>query len=148
MQKKQNEEVYKLREDAFYYYGYIVEKDGRIISPNGKEIKSYTITYPGSHITIKVGEKHLKKNKAKLIYTLFSNANSDITRTHILLFKDKNTYNASYDNLYIVSRREYMQQNGTRGQAKFTEPMKNQIRSEYTYQKEPNSSSKRTCQKV
>lgn len=132
MKTNSEKPVYCSDKDMVLYYGYRIYRDGRIISPSGKEIQSYFFTYDFSHVSLKIGGKITKKNKAILIYNLFSDEPID-TRLFILRFKDGNFNNAAYDNLCLVSRKEHYRdcrQSG-RGQHRFDLKTRQDIREEY-----------------
>lgn len=118
--------------DMVLYHGYQIYRDGRIISKAGREIKSYYFTYANSHVSMSINGKIVKKNKAILIYNMFSETPVDTT-LYVLRFKDGDTSNAAYDNLCLVSRKDYLskcRENG-RGQNRFDDRKKEQIRREY-----------------
>lgn len=121
-------------QDAYMvlYHGYQIYRDGRIISKSGKEISSYFFTYANSHVSLTIDGKKVKKNKAILIYNLFSDTPLDTTM-YVLRFKDGDTSNAAYDNLYLISRREYLRtcRETGRGQNRFDEKTKEIIRRKY-----------------
>ena len=131
--------------DMVLYYGYRVYRDGRVLSRRGKELKSYYFTYPNSHISLTIDGEVVKKNKALLIYNLFSDTPAD-TSINVLRFKDGNTANASYDNLYLVSRKEHYRECREQGRSsnRFDETTKKRIRKEY-YEK--NMSLRALCNK-
>ncbi len=118
--------------DMVLYHGYRVYRDGRILSKRGREIQSYYFTYPNSHVSLTIDGKVVKKNKALLIYNLFSEAPAD-TSINVLRFKDGNTANADFDNLYLVSRKEHYKEcrEQGRGSNRFDAKTKKKIRREY-----------------
>lgn len=118
--------------DMVLYHGYQIYRDGRIISKSGKEISSYFFTYANSHVSLTINGKTVKKNKAILIYNLFSETPVDTT-LYVLRFKDGDSSNASFDNLFLVSRKEYLRtcRETGRGQNRFDEETRDKIRREY-----------------
>lgn len=118
--------------DMVLYHGYRVYRDGRVLSQRGKELKSYYFTYPNSHISLTIEGKVVKKNKALLVYNLFSDVPAD-TALNVLRFKDGDTANAAYDNLYLVSRKEHYRECKEQGRSsnRFDEKTKKKIRKEY-----------------
>lgn len=129
--------------DMIPYHGYLVYRDGRIISKSGKEISSYFFTYAYSHVSLTIDGKKVKKNKAILIYNLFSEETFD-TALYVLRFKDGDTSNAAYDNLYLISRKEYLKEcrSAGRGAHRFDEETKKEIRDKY---KQGNLSLRQMC---
>lgn len=129
--------------DMFLYHGYRIYRDGRIVSKSGKEISSYFFTYANSHVSLTIDGKKVKKNKAILIYNLFSDTPIDTTM-YVLRFKDGDTSNTAYDNLYLVSRQEYLRtcRETGRGQNRFDEKTKEKIRRKY---KQGRSSLREMC---
>ena len=79
---------------------------------------------------MKIDGKAVKKNKAILIYNLFADKPVD-GKKYLIQFRDNDTYNAAFDNLYIISRKEYYAKKNMNGKPKFTDEEKNKIRKEY-----------------
>ena len=102
----QDENIKRASTNSYYYYGYLITRNGEIISPSGNLIHSYNFTYPNSHVTLRINSKSVKKNKAILIYELFSGERLQRNK-YIIQFRDGNSDNAAFDNLYLVSRPEY-----------------------------------------
>ena len=102
--------IYKINENTFDYYGYQVCRTGDILRKDrvtGEwcELKSYHFTYPGSHVTMWIGDKQKKVMKAKLIYELFSG--ETLYRSVVLQFRDGDKTNCAFENLYTISRKEF-----------------------------------------
>lgn len=87
--------------------------------------------------------KTVKKNRAILVYNAFSNEPID-TNKYVMRFKDGNTYNADYGNLYLVTKKEYYESRSMNGKTKFTTDTKKMIRGEY---KDKGISMRTLCQK-
>lgn len=129
--------------DMAQYNGYTLCRDGRILSPRGKALNAFSLTYPGSHVTMNIEGKNVKRNRAILIYNAFSEEPVDTTK-FVVRFKDGDTYNASYDNLYLVTKKEYYESRAMNGKPKFSSGTKRNIRKEY---KNNNTSMRSLCQK-
>ena len=112
------------------FHGYKIYQNGDIVSPHGNTLSAYTLTYPGSHITIKIKGKMHKRNKARLVYAAFSKEKVNLNQ-YIIKFKDGDTYNTAFSNLYLVSRKEYYMEKECRGQTKFTDDVRREIRMDY-----------------
>lgn len=95
----------KLETNKEEYYGYTFYRNGKIVSPDGREVNGYYFTYPYSHININHDGKSEKKLKAKLMYELFSG--EKVSRKFIVRFKDSDPKNCAFDNLYLESRKEF-----------------------------------------
>ena len=126
-----NYNVYQIDQDCFYYYGYKIYRNGDILTPKGNELKGFFYTYPGSHIKLKIDGQYKTINKAKLIYMLFSGQDTTITNKYYILFKDNDSTNTSYDNMYLGSRSEYAKLKGCDGKPKFSDKEASQIKSKY-----------------
>lgn len=140
-----NTEIANQKKDMVEYHGYLVYRNGKIFSKRGKEIKSYYFTYPHSHVSLNIDGKVVKKNRALLIYNLFSECPADTT-LYVLRFKDGNTSNADYDNLYLATKKEYYREckASGRGHNRFDEKTKKKIRKDYF---EKNMSFRELCDK-
>lgn len=129
--KKSN--IVKISDNEFYYYGYRILRSGEIISPMGRMLNAYFFTYPYSHVTMHINGKNIKKNRAMLIYELFSG--SEVQKhKYIIQYRDNNSNNAAFDNLYLVNRSEYWQKLGEQkqmGRPVFTKEQKEEIRQKY-----------------
>lgn len=128
-----NKDIYRVSEDEFNYYGYRIMRDGRVISPLNKVISAYFFTYPYSHITMRINGKVIKKNKASLIYELFS-GEKIMKRKQIIKFKDGDSQNTAFDNLCLINRPEHWEElKKTRvlGKPIFTPEEKEEIRRIY-----------------
>lgn len=130
----QDENIKRASTNSYYYYGYLITRNGEIISPSGNLIHSYNFTYPNSHVTLRINSKSVKKNKAILIYELFSGERLQRNK-YIIQFRDGNSDNAAFDNLYLVSRPEYWSliknERNTMGGRRFTEEQEEEIREVY-----------------
>ena len=126
--------IKKVSANSFSYYGYIITRNGEFISPSGNLLHAYDFTYPNSHVTLRINNKNVKKNKAILVYELFSGKKLQRNK-YIIQFKDGNRDNAAYDNLYVISRPEYWNiirnDRNTKGGRRFTEEEENEIRQVY-----------------
>lgn len=111
------------------YHGYTVFKDGKIKTPKGFESRGYYFTYPFSHVSIKYDGKTHKVLRAKLIYELFSG--KQVSREFIIRFKDGNPENCSFENLYLESRKEYVERTPNANKRKFTKQKETRIRNTY-----------------
>lgn len=111
------------------YYGYSVYKNGIIMSLKGEPLSPYTATYKNSHVNMTINGKKTKKNRAILIYNMFSEKPLD--RKHIIRFKDGNSDNVAFDNLMPVTRKEYYHSIGLNGKSRMTEEEKDEIRRIY-----------------
>ena len=98
-------EIVKINENTAIYKGYILCRDGSIISPKGKKIRGYAFSYPYSHVTLKINNHEEKKNRAMLIWHAFSTEPVD-GHSKILKFRDGNTNNPSFENLYVINRKD------------------------------------------
>lgn len=128
-----NKNITQVDEETFLYYGYTIKKDGTIISPCQNTLRAYNFTYPGSHITFKIKGKCVKKNKAILIYELFSGKRLD-TNKNVIRFKDGDTHHANYDNLFVNTKKEYYQmlaESRRLGISRLSDEEKEKIRNEY-----------------
>lgn len=134
----------KKSEDAVLYYGYEVRKNGDIVSPKGKKLNPYAFTYPYSHVTLKYDGKNHKINRAVLIWNMFSKTPMDVHK-EIIQFRDGDSSNAEYDNLYLTSRKEYYKQYDNT-KRKFTEEKREQIYKEYIDKENP-TSYRKLCRK-
>ena len=108
--------------DEIEYKGYIFSSDGTITSPRGRIIEGYFFTYPYSHITLRYEGKSHKVLRAKLVYELFYG--EEVTRKHIVRFKDGNTKNCAPDNLYLESRKDFSEANPHTNKRKFSKMWK------------------------
>ncbi len=98
--------IQRVTQDTIIYHGYTITKNGEIISPTGNTLSAYYFTYPYSHVTLKINHKSVKMNKAILIYELFSG--EELKRnTFVIRFRDGNPANASFDNIYPISKKEF-----------------------------------------
>lgn len=140
-----NAEIKSQNTDMILYHGYQVYRNGRILSKRGREIKSYYFTYPNSHVSLTIDGKVVKKNKALLIYSLFSGTPVD-TYLYVLQFRDGDTSNASFDNLYLKTKQDYYREckKSGRGHNRFDEKTKKKIRKDY---RERNLSFRALCEK-
>lgn len=130
----ENRNIQRLAPDKVLYYGYTITKNGEIISPTGNSLNAYYFTYPYSHVTLKINDKSVKLNRAILIYELFSG--EELKRnTFVIQFRDGNPANASFDNIYPVSKKEFwdekQQRTGKKYGKSLTEEEKRTIIDEY-----------------
>lgn len=125
--------IVKISDNEFYYYGYRILRSGEIISPMGRMINAYFFSYPYSHVTMHINGKNIKKNRAMLIYELFSG--SEVQKhKYIIQFRDNNSNNAAFENLYLVNKSQYWEKLGKRkkmGQSVFSNEQKEKIRLQY-----------------
>lgn len=115
--------------DFVLYKGYKVYRDGTIISKNGRIISAYNLTHEGSHVKLKINGKTMVKNKAVLVYSCFGEE-VDIYR-YFIQFKNGDVTDASFDNLYLLDKKEYFSQMNFRGESRFTDNEKKKILREY-----------------
>lgn len=127
-----DEEIKKISENEAVYCGYKICRDGTIISPYGKILSPYFFSYPYSHITIRINGKTFKKNRAVLVYNAFSAKDFDY-RKNVMIFKDGDSQNASFENIDIISKKEYYLKTSGKhtGKEVFSEKIKKTIRKEY-----------------
>lgn len=127
-----DEEIKRITEDEAVYCGYKICRDGTVISPHGKILSPYFFSYPYSHITLRINGKALKKNRAVLIYNAFSSRNFDY-RKNVMVFKDGDPQNASFENIDVISKKEYYHNTSMKhtGKEVFSEKIKRKIREEY-----------------
>ena len=118
-----------VEENIKNYYGYTFYRDGKIISPDGNELVGYHFTYPYSHININHDGKTEKKLKAKLVYELFSG--EKVSRKFIIRFRDNNSKNCAFDNLYLESRSDFFKAHPNGKTRKFSESTRKEIRNTY-----------------
>ncbi len=111
------------------YHGYTFYIDGTIVSPDGNYLEGYCFTYPYSHININYDGKSYKKLKAKLMYELFSG--EEVSREYIIRFKDGDTKNCAFTNLYLESRKEFVKKNPKINKKKFNADVEAEIRELY-----------------
>lgn len=123
--------------DTVLFYGYEVRKNGDIVSPKGKKLNPYAFTYPYSHVTLKYEGKVHKINRAVLIWNMFSSTPVNVHK-EIVQFRDGDSSNAGYDNLFLLSRKEYYKQYDNT-KRKFTEEIREQIYREYMNKEKPTS---------
>ena len=128
------EDVKRVSEDEVLYYGYRVMKNGDIISQYGNRIHAYNFCYPYSHVTLRINGKQIKKNNAILVYELFSGKALD-KRKYVIQFKDHDTKNQSYENLYAIKKSDYIKKLKKNkrevGRLRFTTEQREEIRNEY-----------------
>lgn len=121
--------IHRISDNIAEYQGYKVYKDGKIVSPNGKELNPFNFTYEKSHVTLNINNINVKYNRALLIWHCFSDIPVN-TNTEIVRFKDGDTTNAAFDNLYVVSRQEYYKKLDI-WHKNITSDIKDSIRKEY-----------------
>ncbi len=118
-----------IQAETIDYHGYKVYRTGEIITPKGYESKGYFFTYPFSHVSIKYDGKTHKVLRAKLIYELFSR--SKVSGKYIIRFKDGDSRNCDFDNLYLESRKDYVKKTPGANKRKFTKQKETRIRNTY-----------------
>lgn len=121
--------IHRINENIAEYQGYTIHRDGRVVSPNGKELNAFNFTYEKSHVTLNIDNVNVKYNRALLVWHCFSDTPINIG-TEIIRFKDGDTSNAAFDNLLIISRRAYYQEMDI-WHRHITNEIKDTIRSEY-----------------
>lgn len=123
------EKNYDERDEIKFYHGYEIHKSGIIKAPTGRTVQPYAFTYPYSHVTLKIDGKEIKKNKAILIYNMFSPIPFNV-HNDVIQFRDGDSKNASFENLYTITRKELLNR-FDHGKSKFTAEEKLQIFKEY-----------------
>lgn len=123
------DKIYEETEEIKFYHGYEVHKNGTIKAPTGRTVQPYAFSYPYSHVTLKIDGKEIKKNKAILIYNMFSPVPFNI-HNDVIQFRDGDTNNAAFANLYTITRKELLNR-FDHGKSKFTDEEKLQIFKEY-----------------
>ena len=103
----------KITDDVVTYHNFEIHRDGRIISPYGRELNPYTFTYKNSHVTLRYNGKSVKINRAKLIWNAFAKNPVNDTK-ELVRFKDGNPDNVAFDNLFVQSRKEYYDDHDSR----------------------------------
>lgn len=129
----ENENIKRISKNKFYYYGYYVYSSGKIMTKNGRELSAYNFAYPYSHVTLRIDGKNVKKNKAALVYELFSGKKIDPKR-NVVCFKDGDSRNAAYRNIKIMSKKDYwkvVQKRGKVGVSKFDKEQGDEIKRTY-----------------
>lgn len=118
------------QEDFVLYEGYKVFRDGSIVSSSGKKISAYNLTHKGSHVKLIIGGKTVVKNKAVLVYSCFCGEPVN-TYQQVIQFKNNDYEDTSFDNLYLVDKKEYIKNLDMKGKSRFTDDEKERIRKEY-----------------
>ena len=127
--------IIKVDDNTIDYYGYLVSTDGEIyrkdkLTGEYHKLSSYCFTYPGSHVSMWIDGKHKKVMKAKLIYELFSGEKLD--RSVVLQFKDGDRENCAFENMYVITRKEFFQEIGDYNQQKFDNATRKEIKKIYS----------------
>lgn len=132
MNKNMNKNITKLNNDQYSYYGYIVDRNGTITSNRGckpQQLTGYYFTYPYSHVTLVIDGKPRKICKARLVYGLFSDKKID--KYEVLKFRDGDQSNVAFDNLCVISRKEYFKEHKGYNKKKFNEKTIKEMKETY-----------------
>lgn len=122
--------------ESVNFYSIVVFRNGKIVNKNtGRELSRISMNGKRSHITMFFEKKRYSLNISRTVYSIFSG--KKIGRDDIVQYHDGDEDNKSFDNLYILSRKEHYDklcaQNKTvRGHEKmFNNEKAEEIRKEY-----------------
>lgn len=86
--------------NIYKYYGYNITKDGIVRNQNGK-----IMSISDGQISLTIHGKKHRRLAGRIIWAAVNGR--ELTPKEILVYKDGNKDNISYDNLKILQRKEY-----------------------------------------
>ena len=88
------------KSDVYEYNGYNITKDGTVKNQNGK-----IMSVSDGKISLTIHGKKYRRLAGRVVWAAVNGR--ELTAKEILLYKDGNKDNISYDNLEVLQRKEY-----------------------------------------